>query len=302
MNIFNKFNIIYCALKTKYRQNNLEKGVLLVTKEIYSGLKEITMSDEEQAKFYQNPIIEGLINNQYVVIKNTEGQIIDKFRYDGEKLCKLKIENIKGFKPKTYKQECCFDLMSNRDIKCKIVSGVPGSGKTKIALQYGFHFVDKGLVKKIFIIRYNVSVGEKLGFLPGTKEVKLAGWLGCIKDNIDDKQNTLEELMQKEIIEVEAVETIKGRDIKNAWIIVDEAEDLTEEQFKVIGERVSSGSYICFIGDYNQTSQEKYKNSSGFKRAFEKLKGRPLFGFMSFDNALEDDVRSEVSKEFAYYY
>jgi predicted ribonuclease YlaK len=77
---------------------------------------------------------------------------------------------------------------------------------------------------------------------------------------------------------------------------------LTEEQLKVIGERVSEGSYICFIGDYNQTSQEKYKSNSGFKRAFEKLKGRPLFGFMSFDNALEDDVRSEISKEFAYYY
>jgi predicted ribonuclease YlaK len=131
---------------------------------------------------------------------------------------------------------------------------------------------------------------------------KLLPWLGCIKDNLDDKQNTLEELIQKEVIEIEAVETIKGRDIKDAWIIVDEAEDLTEEQFKVIGERVSTGSYICFIGDYNQTSQENYKKSSGFKRAFEKLKGRPLFGFMSFDNALEDDVRSEISKEFTYYY
>lgn len=273
-----------------------------MAKEIYSGLKEIVMSEKEQAEFYQNPVVEGLINNQYLIIRNSENQVIDKYRYEGNKLVKLKIDNVKGFKPKTYKQECCFDLMSNREIKCKIVSGVPGSGKTVIALKYGFHFMDKGLVKKIFIIRHNVSVGEKNGYFKGNKVEKLSEWLGCIKDNLDDKQNTLEEFIQKDIIEVEAVETIKGRDIKNAWIIVDEAEDLTEEQFKVIGERVSSGSYICFIGDYNQTSQDKYKNSSGFKRAFENLKGRPLFGFMSFDNALEDDVRSEVSKEFAYYY
>lgn len=273
-----------------------------MAKDIYTGFKEIIMSDEDQANFYQNLFIEGLTNNQYVIIKNDKGQVIDKYRYDGEKLCELKIENIKGFKPKTYKQECCFDLMSNKDIKCKIVSGVPGSGKTVIALKYGFYFMGKGLVKRLFIIRHNVSVGEKNGYLPGKKEEKIAAWLGCIEDNLDDRQNTLEELIQKNVIEVEAVETIKGRDIKNSWIIVDEAEDLTEEQLKVIGERVSEGSYICFIGDYNQTSQEKYKSNSGFKRAFEKLKGRPLFGFMSFDNALEDDVRSEISKEFAYYY
>lgn len=273
-----------------------------MAEELYTGIKEVIMTEEEQAKFYGNQVLDNLFCNQYVIIKDSEGKTIDKFRYDGEKLCKLKIEMIKGFKPKTVKQECCFDLMSNKDIRCKIIAGVAGSGKTAIALKYGFYFLDKGLVKKIFIVRHNVPIGERNGYLKGTKEDKLCGWLGSIKDNIDDKQNTLEELISKEVIEVEAVESIKGRDIKNSWIIIDEAEDLTEEQFKVIGERVSTGSYICFVGDYNQTSQEKYKSMNGLKRAFTKLKGRPLFGFINFNNALEDDIRSEVSKEFAYYY
>jgi phosphate starvation-inducible PhoH-like protein len=166
----------------------------------------------------------------------------------------------------------------------------------------GFHFLQKGTFQKVFLVRHNVSVGEKNGYLPGDKFEKIRAWLGFFEDNIDNVQWTIEEMIEKKILEVDTVEYMKGRDIKNSWIMVDEAEDLTVEQFRMLGERVSSGSVINFIGDYNQTSQEKYVKNNGLVRSFETLSGNPRVGVVVFDDRENDNVRSEISKIFSYLY
>jgi predicted ribonuclease YlaK len=85
--------------------------------------------------------------------------------------------------------------------------------------------------------------------------------------------------------------------LKNCFIIVDEAEDLTEDIFKMLGERVSSGSYITFVGDIKQVSKDKYAKNNGLNRIFN-LRGCPIFGAVE----LKDDVRSDVSHIFATIY
>ena len=103
------------------------------------------------------------------------------------------------------------------------------------------------------------------------------------------------------MVEVDSPEYLKGRDIKNAWILVDECEDLTEEQFAMIGQRTSANSTICFVGDYDQITQDKYKKYSGLKRAINNLAGNENVGILVFDSE-EDNVRSEISKIFTYLY
>lgn len=270
---------------------------------MYSGIREVTLTDEHMAQFYEfQANIFDLLINEYLIIRNSANEVVDKLRWDGSKFIKLSFAKIKEFKPKSYKQECCFDLIYNKNIPIKIIAGVAGSGKSKIAIKHGLHYLEKQWVDRIFIIRHNVAIGEKNGFLKGTKEEKILPWLGCIKDNLDDTQLTLEDMVGKGIVEVEGIEYIKGRDIKKSWIIVEECEDLTEEQFKVVGERASEGSYICFVGDYEQTSQDKYKNSSGLKRAIDKFKDFDLAGIIVFDDKQHDNVRSAVSKAFTYRY
>lgn len=269
---------------------------------MFNGIKEVVLDDNKLASFYEGRYEIDMLTNQYLLIKNKDLVPVDKLRYNGksfDKLCPIRFNDLK---PRTIKQEFYLDLLANKNIPIKIASGVPGSGKTRLAVKHGMYFLEKGWVNKIFIIRHNVSIGEKNGYLKGTKEEKICGWLGCISDNLHDCQWTLDELIKLEKIEVEGVEYIKGRDIKNAWIIVDESEDLTEEQFKVVGERVSEGSYICFIGDCEQTSQEKYKKHNGLKRAINNLAGDSLVGIVGFDDKEHDNVRSKVSKVFSYKY
>jgi len=269
---------------------------------LYNGYTIVQLNDDDMAKLYENTLENKFIINQYVIIKDKDGKIVDKRRWDGEKLVPLSYTKIKDFKPLTWKQECLCDMLSNKDIPIKIVAGCAGSGKSKIAITFGMHTVAKGIFAKLFVIRHNVSVGEKNGYLPGDKLQKIRGWLGFLEDNLDSFQETIEELIEKKTLDVDSPEYLKGRDLKNAWILVDEAEDLTEEQFKMIGERTSAGSILCFVGDYDQTTQDKYKKFSGIKRAINNLAGNPLVGIVVFDDLENDNVRSEASKVFSYLY
>lgn len=269
---------------------------------LYSGYLEIQPSDSDLAALYEGNNIYSLVTNQYVIIKDKDGKVIDKGRWDGNKLIKLIYTKIKDFKPLTPKQECLCDLLANKDVPIKIIAGCAGSGKSMMTMKFGMHYLNKGLYAKFFVIRHNVSVGEKNGYLPGDKFQKIRGWLGFFEDNLDNEQFTIEEMFEKKILDVDSPEFMKGRDLKNAWILVDEAEDLTEDQFKMIGERISAGSILCFVGDYDQITQDKYKKYSGIKRAINNLAGNPLVGIIVFDDSKNDNVRSEASKIFSYLY
>lgn len=269
---------------------------------MYNGYAIVQLDDNDMAKLYENTLENKFIINQYVIIKDKDGKIVDKRRWDGEKLIPLSYTKIKDFKPLTWKQECLCDMLSNKDAPIRIIAGVSGSGKTKIAMTFGFHYLNKGMFEKFFVVRHNVPVGERNGFLKGDKNEKIRGWLGFFEDNLDGVQYTIEELIEKKMLDIDSPEYMKGRDLKNSWILIDESEDLTQAQFRMLGERISAGSMICFVGDYEQTTQEVYKKDSGLKRAIERLAGNPLVSIIVFDDLENDNVRSEASKVFSYLY
>ena len=269
---------------------------------MYNGYAIIKPSDEELAALYEGKNIGDFKINQYVIIKDATDKIIDKGKWTKDGFAKLSWTKIKDFKPLSWKQECLCDMLSDKDVPIRIIAGVSGSGKTKVAMTFGFHYLAKGLFSKFFVVRHNVAVGEKNGYLKGDKFEKIRGWLGFFEDNLDGIQYTIEELMEKKMLDLDSPEYMKGRDLKNCWILIDEAEDLSEDQFKMLGERISANSMICFVGDYEQTTQEIYKKSSGLKRAIEKLAGNPMVGIIVFDDKENDNVRSEASKVFSYLY
>jgi PhoH-like ATPase len=274
---------------------------------LYNGILEIVLDDENVAQFYEKKYKydyskENLLINQYVVLKNKNNKVLEKGRWDGNSFVELSYPKIEDFKPISIKQEFLCDLLSNMNIPIKIVGGIAGSGKTKIAMTFGFHFLSKQKFNRFFVVRHNVPVGERNGFLPGDKFEKIRGWLGFFEDNLDGIQYTIEEMIDRKMLDVDSPEYMKGRDLKNSWILIDEAEDLSEDQFKMIGERISAGSVMCFVGDYEQTTQDKYKNSSGLKRAINKLAGNPKVGIVVFDDKENDNVRSEASKIFSFLY
>jgi predicted ribonuclease YlaK len=270
---------------------------------LYTGIRSIVLNDLQFVQLAEDGKLDlGFLTNEYLIALKEDGNVGGKYRWTGTEFVPIKFKKPKDFKPKTSKQECLCDLLCNKDIPIRIIAGVAGSGKSKISITYGLDSLEKGVYSKIFVVRHNVSVGEKNGYLPGGKFEKIRGWLGFLEDNLDSVQYTIEDMVDKGMLEVDQVEFMKGRDIKNSWVMIDEAEDLTCEQFKMLGERLSAKSIVCFIGDYEQTTQEKYAKNSGLLRAIENLKGNPKVGIVVFDDKENDNVRSEISKIFTYIY
>ena len=111
---------------------------------IYNGMLEMTMTDDEMAKFYQNKNKDnafGLLENQYLIVENMDGDIVDKYRWNGNSLVDITYKRMRSqmlgeIKPKNVKQQCYFDMLNNDSIKVKTVIGNAGVGKSFIATNW----------------------------------------------------------------------------------------------------------------------------------------------------------------------
>ena len=130
--------------------------------------------------------------------------------------------------------------------------------------------------------------------MPGEKLDKIYDFLLPFADQLDGGEFELESLIQRGVIEANTPYFIKGRTYNNSVIVVDEAEDLTEKQIRLIGTRVGENSRVFYNGDYKQSVINPTKNNALNKMSLE-LRGNPKFACIY----LEEDVRSETSKLFA---
>lgn len=248
---------------------------------MYDGYKHI--SEEDLAHVYEGSLV--IPTNEYLIVEN------EVYRYDGKP---LSFKKLKGFSPKNIEQKMAFDLLDNDDIPIKFLYGIAGSGKTKAALQYGLSKLNK--FDGIFIVRHPVTVGETLGLYKGTKEDKLKNWINSVIDNVEGGDYVVENMQRQRQLEFDVPGDMQGRDLKNKFIIVDEAQQLTREQIKMIGSRVSTGSVIVFCGDIEQTFEVKYKGEkNGLAWAVEMLKNEKEVGIVQ----LKKSVRGRVAELFA---
>lgn len=263
--------------------------------EEYKGYKIVQLSDEELAYWYENEFkvnSYNLLCNEYLLIQNKDGDIVDKLRWTDKGFVRLKMLSIKGLKALNHLQQCAFDLMAS-DTPIKIILGHAGSGKTFINIRCALHYVDKGKFERILYIRNPIGKGEQIGYLPGSKFEKMESYLAGVVDNLEMGDLQFKQLVSQEKIIVESPYFMKGASKESTWFLVDEAEDLDIETLKLIGTRVAKGSVICFSGDLYQT-EKKYKSNNGLQKFINEFKGNPLVGIIK----LNEDVRSDVSKLF----
>jgi PhoH-like ATPase len=197
------------------------------------------------------------------------------------------------------------------DIKVVSLTGKAGSGKTLIAIAAGLDQVvynkkvkDKlkddsfcrTPYKRLLVSRPVMPMGRDIGFLPGSINEKMAPWLAPVQDNLKfltgDDQTTLDDYMERGLIEIEALTYIRGRSIANAYIVVDEAQNLTAHEIKTILTRVGEGTKIVLTGDIEQIDNVYINEmSSGLTHAIEKMKSFDLSGHVT----LEKGERSKVA-------
>lgn len=161
-----------------------------------------------------------------------------------------------GREPLTYKnpqqKEVLQALTSGQQV---FITGQAGTGKTYLPTAYAANLLLQGTIDHFFISRPAVAVGERHGFLPGKLEQKLAPWVLPVIDVVEERlgvENT-RKLLADETIKVQAFEYMRGRTFKNAFVLLDEAQNTTVEQMKMFLTRIGEGSRLVVTGDLGQS-------------------------------------------------
>ena len=250
--------------------------------------KPIFLDEEDVSTLYPNQFL------MLVSSSNPKKTCLARFWNHGTKLQKIQnyTDDLRwNIVPRNKEQSFAYDLLYNDDISFVSLIGRAGSGKTLLAIAAGLEQTvgnGKSRYKKIVISRPVQPLGKDIGFLPGTLEEKMMPWLKPIGDNIEhitsgEEGNIMEYYMDQGKLEVEALSYIRGRSISNAYIIIDEAQNLTAHEVKTILTRVGENTKIILTGDIEQIDNI-YTNetSNGLTYAVEKFKHHPIAGHVTF--------------------
>lgn len=192
--------------------------------------------------------------------------------------------------PKNPTQQYLLECIDNNSITVAI--GPAGTGKTYCTGMKVSQLYLKGQFEKIILSRANVSVGRTLGFFPGSVEQKMKPWLMPMTDVLKQGlgQGRFTYLEQKGIVEVQPIETIRGRSYNNSLIMVDEAQNLSIEEIKAITTRLGENSKLILSGDPAQSDVEKGNNLLYFAQMCSKYDIEiPVVRF-----TINDIVRSDI--------
>ena len=165
------------------------------------------------------------------------------------------------------------DLLVNADNALVFGVGPAGTGKTYLAVATGVAELNAGIRQRLIVTRPAVEAGEKLGFLPGTLEEKVDPYMLPIWDSLRELmgQEQMERRMARGEIEVAPIAFMRGRTLKNAFVIVDEAQNTTAAQMKMVLTRLGRDSRMVVTGDPDQVDLPG-NQESGLKQALRILK------------------------------
>ena len=253
---------------------------------------------------------EAVYANQIVVVKSVDatGSTIRSAmtKRVGDRLTLInRLENAFGLKPRNKEQAFALDLLFDENIRLVTLVGSSGCGKTLLSLAAGLEQLKgKGEFKrynKLIVTRPIQPVGRDLGYLPGTISEKMEPWIAPIRDNLtflfgeqprthtnsrrrkhDNNDALVSLMMEHGEIEVEAITYIRGRSIPNAFMLVDEAQNLSVHELKTILTRVGEGTKVVLTGDIEQIDDPHVDVfTNGLTYAVEMFKEQPIAGHVT---------------------
>ena len=168
--------------------------------------------------------------------------------------------------PKSPGQENYFKALNNYELVFGL--GPAGTGKSYLAVAKGIDMLKKGLIEKIILTRPAVEAGERLGFLPGDMKKKIDPYLRPIYDALYEMMpsDRVEKKIESGEIEIAPLAFMRGRTFNNAFVIVDEAQNTTSVQMKMVLTRIGEGSRMVINGDLSQVDLPKGQ-MSGLKES-----------------------------------
>jgi PhoH-like ATPase len=244
---------------------------------------------------FSGPLVPSLLINQFVYLEAPgEPNLYARVTEIRGKTAVLKTlkdfghakNAIWGVVTRNREQNFAMNMLTDPEIDFVTLAGTAGTGKTLMALAAGLtQVLDDRRYTEIIMTRATVSVGEDIGFLPGTEEEKMGPWMGALDDNLEflakgDGGNAGEwgraattELIRSRI-KIKSMNFMRGRTFMNKYVIIDEAQNLTPKQMKTLITRAGPGTKIICMGNLAQIDTPYLtEGSSGLTYAVDRFKG-----------------------------
>jgi PhoH-like ATPase len=248
------------------------------------------------------PVVPSLLINQFVYFESPgEPSLYARVTEIRGKTAVLKTlkdyghlkNSVWGVCTRNREQNFAMNLLMDPEVDFVTLTGTAGTGKTLMALASGLtQVLDDRRYTEIIMTRATVSVGEDIGFLPGTEEEKMGPWMGALDDNLEVLAKTetsagewgraaTNELIRSRI-KIKSMNFMRGRTFLNKYVIIDEAQNLTPKQMKTLVTRAGPGTKIICMGNLAQIDTPYLtEGSSGLTFAVDKFKGWPHSGHIT---------------------
>jgi len=284
--------------------------------QLYNGFVEHLVDDQIVDRFYdgeeilieEDEIEELWYPNQFIMMvsnANEKKTALACFKGHHTPLKKIIYDKLPDWNISARNKEQAFaiDLLMNPDVKIISLIGRAGSGKTLCAIAAGLQQTlgpSQNHYNRLIVSRPVQPLGKDIGFLPGTVHEKMLPWLMPIQDNLQyllGDKNAMQMYIDKGKIEIEALTYIRGRSIADAYVVIDEAQNLTKHEIKTIITRIGDRTKIVLTGDIEQIDNI-YVNetSNGLAHAIESFKQYPIAGHVTFKKGERSDLATLASK------
>ena len=297
-------NVFIKAMNLKINAEDYTHDMVKNPDQLTEKIKEI---DPEDLDLPKNTADLELYLNQPVMVKGCSDGQDHIYRWQGKDFDLIKREEVgeTKIKPKNLEQDFAVDILMDTSLSAIALIGSAGSGKTLLAIACAVS--QKKEYDRILVARPAIELSNKtLGFLPGTLEDKYDPYLAPVrsacrfiidKSEEKKKESDVAKWMDEKGIELLPLSMIRGDTFHHAFILVDEAQNLTPNEVKTIVSRAGEGTKIVFTGDINQIDvQYLTKETNGLSHLIDRFRGQKYFAFIEMQKSVRSPLAEAADK------
>ncbi len=282
----------------------------LVVTSGWTGIVELEVAGDDIDALYENGSIDlpdsavgsgaELLTNAGVVLISERGSGLGRVQPD------KRIRQVRGdleafgLHGRSAEQRIALDALMDPEIGIVSMGGRAGTGKSALALAAGLEWVvERGVHRKIQVFRPLYAVGgQELGYLPGSEHEKMSPWGQAVFDTLSaiTSPQVIEEVLNRDMLEVLPLTHIRGRSLHDAFVIVDEAQSLERNVLLTVLSRIGKDSRVVLTHDIGQRDNLRVGRHDGVVAVIEKLKGHPLFSHITLTRAERSPVAALVTE------
>ncbi|PFG42453.1 PhoH-like ATPase [Isoptericola jiangsuensis] len=279
----------------------------------WTGMRELTVTDDQMTELYDGTEVDlaaldpavlaeagALLCHTGLVVHSAGGSALGRVTADKRVRLVRGDQDLFGVHGRSAEQRVAVDLLLDEEIGIVSLGGRAGTGKSALALCAGLEAVlERRQHRKIIVFRPLYAVGgQELGYLPGSESEKMNPWAQAVHDTLGALVSpaVLDEVIDREMLEVLPLTHIRGRSLHDAFVIVDEAQSLERNVLLTVLSRIGQSSRVVLTHDVAQRDNLRVGRHDGVAAVIEALKGHPLFAHVTLTRSERSPVAALVTE------